>query len=32
LRGRDIDRIDFGLVPNLHQPAGNLDELLSDRE
>jgi hypothetical protein len=24
--------IDFGLVLNLHQPAGNLDELLSDRE
>ena len=24
--------IDFALVLNLHQPAGNLDELLSDRE
>ena len=26
-----MDSIDFGLVLNLHQPAGNLDELL-DRD
>ncbi len=27
-----MDAIDFGLVLNLHQPAGNLDELLDDNE
>jgi 4-alpha-glucanotransferase len=26
-----MDAIDFGLVLNLHQPAGNLDELLEQR-
>jgi 4-alpha-glucanotransferase len=27
-----MNAIDFGLVLNLHQPAGNLDDLLSHRE
>ena len=27
-----MDAIDFGLVLNLHQPAGNLDELLDRNE
>jgi len=27
-----MDSIDFGLVLNLHQPAGNLDELLDHNE
>ena len=27
-----MDSIDFGLVLNLHQPAGNLDELLDRNE
>ena len=26
-----MDSIDFGLVLNLHQPAGNLDELLDGK-
>ena len=27
-----MNSIDFGLVLNLHQPAGNLDDLLDGRE